>query len=153
MKYLNTISSDHEDEVSRKHVIKVFSNLQDDQENGIGLLSQAKAQLAYEQLFEDWKVDLTSEQEQRFEQEHFVPMWREYTGTNDFSTLSVANAVPFMRQLMSLTLNDRVKIQMFQKMHKDDPKKPNKEAQQPTQSIAEQQEAGFQDAVNKMHEK
>ena len=87
------------------------------------MLSQSKAQLAYEQVFEDWKVDLTSEQEQRFESEHFIPTWREYAGKNDFSTLSVANAVPFMRSMMSLSLNDRVKMQMFQKMHKNDTKK------------------------------
>jgi hypothetical protein len=58
-------------------------------------------------------VDLTSEQEQRFDQEHFIPAFREYAGKNDFSTLSVANAVPFMRSIMSLSLNERVKIQMF----------------------------------------
>jgi hypothetical protein len=113
MKYLSTISSDHEDEEARKHVIKIFSSFHDEKEGGIGLLSQSKTQLAYEQIFEDWKVDLTSEQEQRFESEHFIPTWREYAGKTDFSTLSVANAVPFMRSLMSLTLNERVKIQMF----------------------------------------
>lgn len=113
MKYLSTISSDHEDEIARKHVIKVFSQLKDDTVEGIGHLSQKQAQLAQEQLFEDWKVDLTSDQEQRFEQEHFIPTWREYAGKNDFSSLSVANAVPFMRSLMSLTMNERVKIEMF----------------------------------------
>ena len=34
-----------------------------------------------------------------------------------------------MRSLMSLTMNERVKIEMFQKMHKDDPKKPAAPAQ------------------------
>jgi hypothetical protein len=113
MKYLSTVSSEHEDEIARKHVIKVFSQFKDDMIEGIGQLSQKQAQLAQEQLFEDWKVDLTSDQEQRFEQEHFIPTWREYAGKTDFSTLSVANAVPFMRSLMSLTMNERVKIEMF----------------------------------------
>ena len=53
--------SDHEDEIARKHVIKVFTQFKDDEVNGLGMLSQAKAQLAQEQVFEDWKVDLTSE--------------------------------------------------------------------------------------------
>ena len=61
MKYLSTMSSDHEDEIARKHVIKVFSQFKDDQVDGIGMLTQAKAQLAQEQVFEDWKVDLTSD--------------------------------------------------------------------------------------------
>jgi hypothetical protein len=61
MKYLSTISSDHEDEEARKHVVKVFSTFNEDKEAGIGMLSQSKTQLAYEQVFEDWKVDLTSE--------------------------------------------------------------------------------------------
>ena len=127
MKYLSTISADHEDEAARKHVIEVFKKLADDQDHGMDMLSQSKAQLAYEQVFEDWKVDLTSEQEQRFERDHFIPAFREFAGTNDFSTLSVANAVPFMRQLMSLSIEERAKIQMFQRDHVNKPKPDNKQ--------------------------
>jgi hypothetical protein len=36
MKYLSTVSSDHEDEIARKHVIKVFSQFKDDMVDGIG---------------------------------------------------------------------------------------------------------------------
>lgn len=43
MKYLSTISQDHEDEIARKHVISVFTKLADDSEKGIAALSQAKA--------------------------------------------------------------------------------------------------------------
>lgn len=61
MKYLSTVSSDHEDEIARKHVIKVFTKYKDDTIDGFAALSQKQAQLAQEQVFEDWKVDLTSE--------------------------------------------------------------------------------------------
>ena len=36
MKYLSTVSSEHEDEIARKHVIKVFSQFKDDMIEGIG---------------------------------------------------------------------------------------------------------------------
>jgi len=48
MKYLGSISAEHEDEENRKHVIEVFNKMADDNEKGRASLSQSKAQLAQE---------------------------------------------------------------------------------------------------------
>ena len=62
MKYLNGIIEAHSGEVDRKFVMGVFDNLSDgaggsesatDHEvHGVGTLTQKKAQLAYEEIFE-----------------------------------------------------------------------------------------------------
>jgi len=56
----------------------------DHEVHGVGTLTQKKAQLAYEEIFEKWGVSLTGEQEQTFESDHFIPKWKEYVGSNEF---------------------------------------------------------------------
>ena len=60
-------------------------------------------------MFETWNVDLTGEQEQQFETEHFNPMWSQYAGASDFAKLNVANSVPFMFDMMGLTFAEKQK--------------------------------------------
>jgi len=40
MKYLSTVSAEHEDEIARKHVIKIFTQFKDDTVDGLAALSQ-----------------------------------------------------------------------------------------------------------------
>lgn len=110
MKYLNDISNEHQSISDRKRIQQVFSSLQ---EKGRGLgsiagLNQKKAQLAYEKVFEEWKVDLTSQQEQRLEEDHFEPLFEQYAGKGDFTTIRASDAVPFMRELMDISYEDKL---------------------------------------------
>ena len=52
-------------------------------------------------------MDLTGEQETQFENEHFNVMWQQYAGTTDFDKLNVANAVPFMFDMMGFTFEEK----------------------------------------------
>lgn len=66
MKYINSISQERQTVPDRQHVFEVFeehSTKSEGQEKGIGHLDYKNAQLAQEQIFEDWDVDLTGPQE------------------------------------------------------------------------------------------
>ena len=67
------------------------------------MLDQKKAQLAYEKVFDDWEVDLTGPQEQKFENSRFYPTWQKYAGKEAYASLSLANAVPFMYDMLRLS--------------------------------------------------
>ena len=110
MKYLNDISNEHQSLSDRKRIQQVFTSFQ---EKGRGLgsiagLNQKKAQLAYEKIFEEWKVDLTGQQEQRLEEDHFEPLFEQYAGKGDFTTIRASDAVPFMRELMDISYEDKL---------------------------------------------
>ena len=59
-KYLNSFVEEKDNDKDKDHCIKLF---RDYVEQGSGGLSKDRAQLAQEKLFEQWDIDLTSEQE------------------------------------------------------------------------------------------
>ena len=71
--YLSSFLEEKDNEKDRNHCIELFKSYL---EEGTGGLSKEKAQLAQEKLFEEWDIDLTSEQEQKFAQERFEPAWK-----------------------------------------------------------------------------
>ena len=74
-------------------------------------MNKKKAQLAYEKLFEEWKVDLTGQQEQILEEDHFDPLFEQYAGKGDFTTIRASDAVPFMRELMDISYEDKLQLE------------------------------------------
>jgi hypothetical protein len=70
VKYINSISQEHQSDEDKQMVRSVFTRFADG-----STISKNKAQFAYEQLFEDWDVDLTGQQEQAFERDKFDPVW------------------------------------------------------------------------------
>jgi len=98
-------------------------------------------------------VDLTGQQEQLLEEDHFEPLFEQYAGKGDFKTIRASDAVPFMRELMDISYEDKLQLEKQKKTHKsikDKTKKPkqihskvNKEALR---------EVGFQNEVQKLRE-
>jgi len=61
MKYVNNIFEEHQSEKDNEKVLSVFDKLADfDSDENKRTLTQKNTQLAYEEIFEDWDVDLTS---------------------------------------------------------------------------------------------
>lgn len=112
-KYLNGFIEEKDNKVDRKKIAKMFNQYADEPgENGHpGALSKEKAQLAQEKLFEEWEIDLTSEQEQKFAVERFEPAWKEFAGKYDYSKLNADNAIKFLRKAMSYTDEEKEKLQ------------------------------------------
>ena len=120
MKYLDDISIEHQSAKDRKHVQEVFSSFSESK-HGLGSVSglnKKKTQLAYEKIFDEWKVDLTGQQEVVLEQDHFDPLFEQYAGRGDFTTIRASDAVPFMRELMDLTYEDKLQLEKQQHLHK-----------------------------------
>lgn len=115
-------------------------------------MNKKKAQLAYEKLFEEWKVDLTGQQEQILEEDHFDPLFEQYAGKGDFTTIRASDAVPFMRELMDISYEDKLQLEKEKKQHKH--KKENKEPKTRKSNIDAEaiREVGFQNEVRKLHE-
>ena len=84
-----------------------------------------------------------------------IPVWKEYAGKTDFSTLSAANAVPFMRELMSLSIEDRLKMQEFNNKHKNNTKTSivQKVVEKSDEEIEAEKEDAFEKQVAALHEK
>lgn len=82
------------------------------------MITKDKAQLAYEKLFDKWKLDLTGEQEIQLAKEHFDPLWDKFTSDN-FEMLDTADAVPFMRELMSMSEEDKAKAEKKKSLSKN----------------------------------
>jgi hypothetical protein len=95
---------------------------------------------------------LTGPQEQQFEQDRFIPVWKEYAGKTDYSTLSAANAVPFMRELMSLSIEDRLKLQEFSNKHNKSHSIVQK-VEKSDEEIEADKEDAFEKQVAALHEK
>ena len=53
-------------------------------------------------------MDLTGQQEEVLEEDHFDPLFEQYAGKGDFTTIRARDAVPFMRELMDLTYEDKL---------------------------------------------
>lgn len=135
MKYLNDISIEHQSPKARKRIQAVFSSFS---ASGHGLgsfpgLNKKKTQLAYEKIFEEWKVDLTGQQEVVLEEDHFEPLFEQYAGKGDFNTIRASDAVPFMRELMDLTYEDKLQLEKQEHLHKS--KKAKKQKPKSDKSI------------------
>lgn len=63
MKYISDVSKDHQTRKDMKKIREIFSGFER-KDSGLGHLiglDRKKAQLAYETLFDEWNIDLTSE--------------------------------------------------------------------------------------------
>ena len=63
MKYINDISKEHQTADDRKEIQDVFRGFEQ-KNTGLGQmlgLDKKKVQLAYEKLFDEWKIDLTGQ--------------------------------------------------------------------------------------------
>ena len=45
-----------------------------------------------------------------FEKEHFLKAWATYAGKSEYDYLSVANALPFVHEMMSFSIEDKRKL-------------------------------------------
>ena len=98
--YLNSFVDDKNNDKEKEHTVKLFKSYI---EEGYAGLTKEKAQLAQEKLFEEWDIDLTSEQEQRYAKERFEPAWQEIAGKYDYSKLNPDKAAQFIMKTLSLS--------------------------------------------------
>lgn len=63
---------------------------------------------AYEKVFDEWDIDLTEGQEKEFRKERFMPVWEKFSKGQE--TFSIKDSVPFMRDLMRMSQEDKMNI-------------------------------------------
>lgn len=89
------------------------------------------------------------------EEDHFEPLFEQYAGKGDFTTIRATDAVPFMRELMDISYEDKLKLEkQKKKSHKSKKKRNSEENKQPDPKINEDalREVGFQNEVQKLRE-
>lgn len=61
---------------------------------------------------------MTGQQEEILEEDHFEPLFEQYAGKGDFTTIRPSDAVPFMRELMDISYEDKLQLEKQKKAHK-----------------------------------
>lgn len=120
MQYVNSASDEHQSQKDKKHILDVFTkNADDDDDAPKGFISKKKAVLSQEQIFDDWEVDLTSEQEQKFSK-HFSQIWDQFAGEGG-EIMQAEKAVDFMQELMQMSQEDKLKVIKIKTMQQSQP--------------------------------
>ena len=124
MKYISGRGEQHQTPEDVKEIQDIFQMFAGESKK----LSKDDAQLAYEKVFEKWDIDLTGSQETAFEKDKFFSTWKQFCTKEfpdtDLDSLKLEDAVPFIRELASLSTDDRRKQESFVQKKKPEDDRP-----------------------------